>query len=776
MLRLNLLFVSCLISVALTACGGGNKASTWSSPSSQAVTSALSFPFQSGLNASVAQGSSVSYTITGSCRGRATYTSTVPIAASFEGVDGRLSVTSTQTINFSDCTPYYISASATNYFDINYLPLGSSINGGDYGVFLIPPSIPTSVRVGDSGTLGTRQYYTDSSKLTGTGREVISYSIEPDTATTAIVNMINRSYSATGDLLATGNDKYRIMADGTLVPISSDILEAGSLHLILTVDPDNVAPSVVTITPANSSANIPTGSTVSATFSEAIDSSTLNTSSFSLRDTSGITVAGTVSLAGRTATFTPSNPLLPSTLYTASINKNVKDLAGNPLGSVLTWTFTTDVPDITPPSVISANPADAATGIAINSVIQVTFSEAMEPASIITSGFTVSNGATPVAGVISYSGNIATFTPSNNLLNGVVYTATISGAARDRVGNFISTPYTWSFTTDPTINPINFNVVDAEYSKALDRIVLVSTAPGNQLHIYDPVNATDTSVALNLPPTSVSVSPDGLFAAIGHNAWISYVDLSTATLLKTIPATADVSDIVLAGNGYAYAFPRVDQWVAIHAINLTTEVETLSVSCCIRAGTKAKLHPNGTSIYGANNGLSPSDIEKYDITSAVPAYLYNSPYHGDYAMCGDLWMSEDGLRIFTKCGNVFNSTPQQFDPVNSATATDMTYAGALPNLSNITDLSHSSATGKITAIPSDVWWGVSNADTEIRIFNYPYLTFDRTIRLPHFINGNFQFQGHGKFVFSSSDGTKTFVVLQAESGSGLLYDFGVVKY
>ena len=77
-------------------------------------------------------------------------------------------------------------------------------------------------------------------------------------------------------------------------------------------------------------------------------------------------------------------------------------------------------------------------------------------------------------------------------------------------------------------------------------------------------------MALPLPPQCVSVSPDGLFTAIGHNALISYVNLSSGTLEKTLVTSADVFDVVLAANGYVHAFPRLDQWSEIHSVELAT--------------------------------------------------------------------------------------------------------------------------------------------------------------------------------------------------------------
>jgi len=57
-------------------------------------------------------------------------------------------------------------------------------------------------------------------------------------------------------------------------------------------------------------------------------------------------VAGTVSVSAdnTTATFTSSAPFADNTIYTATLTTAVTDLAGNPLASDYTWSFTAVVP------------------------------------------------------------------------------------------------------------------------------------------------------------------------------------------------------------------------------------------------------------------------------------------------------------------------------------------------------------------------------------------------------------------------------------------------
>jgi len=58
-------------------------------------------------------------------------------------------------------------------------------------------------------------------------------------------------------------------------------------------------------------------------------------------------------------------------------------------------------PDTTRPTVSSTDPANAATGVAINKKIAATFSESMDPSTISTTNFTLKQGATPVAGTVT---------------------------------------------------------------------------------------------------------------------------------------------------------------------------------------------------------------------------------------------------------------------------------------------------------------------------------------------------------------------------------------
>ncbi len=326
---------------------------------------------------------------------------------------------------------------------------------------------------------------------------------------------------------------------------------------------------------------------------------------------------------------------------------------------------------------------------------------------------------------------------------------------------------TVTVTAYPSLAPLAHRVLDAEYSKALDRIVMVDTSP-NALYVYDPATGDETTVFLALPPTAVGVAPDGLSAVVGHNGFVSWVDLAGATLTRTFSVSAVLGDVVLAGNGFAYLFPITPSFDTVHALELATGAETTASSFLGFEGTRAKLHPSGARIYGADNMVSPADLRRFDIAGASVTGGVER-YHGSYAICGDLWLSEDGARIFTACGNVFRA-------LDTYAAGDLEYAGALEATTAVQHVSDSGAAGKILAVPRVGWSGTGREDQSIRVFGAAYLAQQESIPVSPFFVGGRSFPGHGRFVFWSADSTRRFAIVRADAASGLLQDFAVMEF
>lgn len=110
---------------------------------------------------------------------------------------------------------------------------------------------------------------------------------------------------------------------------------------------DTTAPQVTSVKPTDGETEVNRRASVTATFSEDIDSSTLTTSTFTLvKDGTTTPISARVSYdsASRTATLKPSSRLDANTTYTATLSTAIKDKAGNTLdcsNNKCSWSFTT---------------------------------------------------------------------------------------------------------------------------------------------------------------------------------------------------------------------------------------------------------------------------------------------------------------------------------------------------------------------------------------------------------------------------------------------------
>src|SRR5205814_348570 len=154
-------------------------------------------------------------------------------------------------------------------------------------------------------------------------------------------------------------------------------------------------PTVTANTPANNATGVALNVAPTATFSRAMDASTITGSSFTLTPSGGSPVTATVSYSGTTATLTPTATLANNTTYTATLSTAVKASDGVALASSYNWSST---PVNAPPTVTANTPASNATGIAVNVAPTATFSRAMNATTITNSSFTLTPaGGSPVS-------------------------------------------------------------------------------------------------------------------------------------------------------------------------------------------------------------------------------------------------------------------------------------------------------------------------------------------------------------------------------------------
>ena len=134
---------------------------------------------------------------------------------------------------------------------------------------------------------------------------------------------------------------------------------------------NNVAPQVSSHTPAADATDVPVVNVdVTAAFDKPIDSSTINTNTFLVKDSNGNPVAGTVSYNSQThaAMFTASAVLQTSTKYTVTLkggagSPTITDIQGIPLATDNVWSFTTSATPLACPCSLYnlQNPAGSTT-------------------------------------------------------------------------------------------------------------------------------------------------------------------------------------------------------------------------------------------------------------------------------------------------------------------------------------------------------------------------------------------------------------------------------
>jgi hypothetical protein len=204
------------------------------------------------------------------------------------------------------------------------------------------------------------------------------------------------------------------------------------------------------------------------------------------------------------------------------------ELSINPRGGWWMWKPSVVAPDTTPPTVALTDPADTETGVALDTVISVTFSEAMDGTTITASTFTLDDGS-PVSCTVAYDvpSLTATCTPDADLADGTEHTATITTGAEDASGNALASNHVWTFTTASITNVVNLGTL------ALD-------------------GSTQSTLSVHMPISSGDDNNDA-------TAYVEYRETAVGgTYTRGINLFHQRNDLTDTGDGYPYNPPGLD--------------------------------------------------------------------------------------------------------------------------------------------------------------------------------------------------------------------------
>jgi len=226
--------------------------------------------------------------------------------------------------------------------------------------------------------------------------------------------------------------------------------------------------------------------------------------------------------------------------------------------------------DTTAPTVAAVSPADGAGGQGVTANVTATFSEAMDPATVNTSTFTLSEGTgtAPVSGAVTLdvAGTTATLDPAASLKAGTVYTARVTGA-KDLAGNTVATR-TWTFTTAQAVptSTVTLTATADTYVK--------STSPGTsygtsttawvdnspveigylKFNLAPYAGRTITSAQLKVRTTTSVDSGTGGTVTVRPVADDSWSESTTYTTRKAL-GTSTLGSLATAGTNTAYSIP-----------------------------------------------------------------------------------------------------------------------------------------------------------------------------------------------------------------------------
>ncbi len=214
-----------------------------------------------------------------------------------------------------------------------------------------------------------------------------------------------------------------------------------------------IHPTVTSTNPLDAAVDVNLYHPLTATFSKAMDASTIDAETFILEASSGA-ISGVVSYASgvKTASFAPAGPLSPTTLYTATLTTDIRDTVGLSMTVPYSWTFTSGAVDVTPPAIIGRDPVPDEINVPLGSSVVITFTEEIYPSSLDGDHFVLEGRYGDVPNTLTYNlvnptTFVVTLDPDDSFLPTQAYTVTVKGTTADWAGLTLGEDIVWSFDT-----------------------------------------------------------------------------------------------------------------------------------------------------------------------------------------------------------------------------------------------------------------------------------------------------------------------------------------
>ncbi|MYM31663.1 DUF4214 domain-containing protein [Duganella sp. CY15W] len=318
-----------------------------------------------------------------------------------------------------------------------------------------------------------------------TAGEVLSYAL--DQGADSRFTIVNGNQIA-----VAANAHFDLTHESTVtLPVVVTDKAGNALHqnmvITLFATPDTTAPTLSASSPSSGEASMAVDGNIVLTFSEAVQAGTGSITLVPDGNGSSIAIAvdsSQVVFNGHTVTINPTADLQAGVTYHVEIGHGViEDLAHNAyagLSGSTALSFTTAT-DTIAPTLASANPLDDATGVAVDSNLVLTFSEAVHAGAgsikLVQDGGAAIDIAA-ASGQVVFSGNTVTINPAADLVAGANYHVEVGGdAILDAANNAfagIANATTLNFSTAAAVDTTPPSMMAAISS--IDRTNAVPTA------------------------------------------------------------------------------------------------------------------------------------------------------------------------------------------------------------------------------------------------------------------------------------------------------------
>ena len=303
-----------------------------------------------------------------------------------------------------------------------------------------------------------------------------------------------------------------------------------------TVVVDNTAPTITTVSPVNGASGVSTGTTITANFSESINTATVTGTTVQLKNSSNGIIAATISASGSQIILTPLTVLANSSVYRVTITggaSGVKDLAGNALAINYTWTFTTAAASAITYSIFptTTTPSEPSNNDGQGIVVGMKFRSSL-------------NGY--ITGVRYYKG-----AGSTGIRTGHLWTSTGSLLGSTTFNGETASGWQQTLFAAPIAITANITYVVSLFSPSGDYVV---TNPYfTQTLVNGPLRALSNGEdGLNglYDYSSTSVFPTSSFDA--SNYWVDAVFTTSGPVTATVITTQPISQTTCAGTAVSF--------------------------------------------------------------------------------------------------------------------------------------------------------------------------------------------------------------------------------